>query len=948
MHCISILLYGTIFNTLCTLFHMIMTNFVKTLNKKTQMSRLFSSCLVLTLILTLCCCTESKIYKIGVSQCSQDDWRMKMNDEINREIMFHEDAVVEIRSADDSNAKQIDDIKYFVENGFDIIIVSPNEAAALTPIIKEVYESGTPVVIFDRNINGDTYTARIGVDDEGLGKSAAHYAQHLLGKGANAIEIFGLKGSTPAEGRHNGFVKEFESLGGNLLASVPGNWNKEDAVPVVDSLLRLYPDVDLIYAHNDRMAIGASEVARNLGRDNIRIIGIDAAPNIGIQAVADSIIDATFLYPTEGHRIIRTALAILKGEPYDKETILPVSSAVDLSNADILLLQNEALKEETRKMELLKASIDDYWAQHSSQTSLFYASIAIIVLLFGVGFLLLRAYWQRSKHQKELMAQNKLLEEERDKQKLLNEQLQEATQSKLMFFTNVSHDLRTPLTLISEPVAQLAAAGNLTTQQHTLIKIADKNVRILQRLINQILDFRKYENGKLNVRLSEVDFSKSIHDWMESFYAIARKRDIKLTLSGSYVGKPLPLAIDPEKIERVFFNLLSNAFKYTPDNGSITVSYECDDTALTLKVADTGEGISERDLGNIFDRFYQVDRVHPKGSGIGLSLAKAFVELHGGSIAVESELNKGSVFTVTLPVRHVAESTTDVGKAIGHSDVDAELETIESDIAFDADRPLVLIVDDNKDIRKLVGELLNADYNIITASNGKEGIRLAAKYVPDLIICDVMMPVMDGLECCRRIKNEVSTSHIPVLMLTACSMDEQRAQGYDSGADGYLSKPFNSTVLKARCSSLISNRKRIKELWLSSPVSKISNKAADTPSSEKPIPSNDIDNEFYNRFLDIFQEEMGNASLNVDAIASKMGLERSQFYRKIKALTNYAPVELIRRLRLQRGRALLTGTDKTISKIAYEIGFSTPAYFTKCYRDAYGETPTEARNNLTR
>ena len=381
-------------------------------------------------------------------------------------------------------------------------------------------------------------------------------------------------------------------------------------------------------------------------------------------------------------------------------------------------------------MELLKASIDDYWAQHSSQTSLFYASIAIIVLLFGVGFLLLRAYWQRSKHQKELMAQNKLLEEERDKQKLLNEQLQEATQSKLMFFTNVSHDLRTPLTLISEPVAQLAAAGNLTTQQHTLIKIADKNVRILQRLINQILDFRKYENGKLNVRLSEVDFSKSIHDWMESFYAIARKRDIKLTLSGSYVGKPLPLAIDPEKIERVFFNLLSNAFKYTPDNGSITVSYECDDTALTLKVADTGEGISERDLGNIFDRFYQVDRVHPKGSGIGLSLAKAFVELHGGSIAVESELNKGSVFTVTLPVRHVAESTTDVGKAIGHSDVDAELETIESDIAFDADRPLVLIVDDNKDIRKLVGELLNADYNIITASNGKEGIRLAAKYVP--------------------------------------------------------------------------------------------------------------------------------------------------------------------------------------------------------------------------
>ncbi len=912
------------------------------------MFRFLPSCLILAIILTLFGCSEEKIYRIGVSQCSQDDWRMKMNDEINREIMFHEDAVVEIRSADDCNTKQIEDIRYFTENGFDIIIVSPNEAAALTPVIKEVYESGMPVVIFDRNINGDTYTARIGVDDEGLGKSAAHYAVHLLGEGANAIEIFGLKGSTPAEGRHNGFTKEFESMGGKVLASVPGNWNKEDAIPVVDSLLKIYPDVDLIYAHNDRMAIGASEVARRLGRDSIRIIGIDAAPNIGIQAVADSIIDATFLYPTEGHRLVRAALAILKNEPYNKETILPLSSAVDLSNADILLLQNETLKEETGKMKLLKTQIDDYWAQHSSQTSLFYASIAIIILLFGVGFLLLRAYWQRSRHQKELMAQNKLLEEERDKQKLLNEQLQDATQSKLMFFTNVSHDLRTPLTLISEPVAQLACADNLTSQQHTLIKIADKNVRILQRLINQILDFRKYENGKLNLRLSEIDFSKSIRDWMESFYAIARKRDIKLSLADYYDDKQLSLAIDSEKIERVFFNLLSNAFKYTPDNGSITVSYECDDDNLIFRVADTGEGISERDLGNIFDRFYQVDRIHPKGSGIGLSLAKAFVELHGGTITVESSLNKGSIFTVTLPIIHVASTTVDVGKAIEHSDVQAELENIDATLTFDDEKPIVLIVDDNKDIQKLVGELLNPDYNIISAANGKEGVLKAAKYVPDLIICDVMMPVMDGLECCRRIKNEISTSHIPVLMLTACSMDEQRAQGYESGADGYLSKPFNSTVLKARCESLIANRKRIKELSMQAFASNAKDKTGPKLPPAKKVLSDDIDNEFYNRFLDIFMAEIGNADLSVDAIASRMGLERSQFYRKIKSLTNYAPVELIRRLRLQQGRTLLTTTDKTISEIAYETGFSTPAYFTKCYRDAYGETPTEARNNLTR
>ncbi len=891
-------------------------------------------------LLSLLGCSEEKTYKIGVSQCSQDDWRMKMNDEINREIMFHEDAVVEIRSADDNNERQISDIRYFADNDFDIIIVSPNEAAALTPIIKEVYERGIPVVVFDRNINGDTYTARIGVDDEGLGRSAAHYALHMLGSEAKAIEIYGLSGSTPAEGRHKGFVGEFEAGGGTVLAGVPGNWNKEDAVQVVDSLLTVYPDVDLIYAHNDRMAIGASEVASRRGRRDIKIIGIDAAPEIGIRAVADSVIDATFLYPTEGHRVLQTALAILKGEPYERETILPVSSAVDLSNADILLLQNENLKQETDKMRLLKTRIDDYWEKHSSQTSLFYASIAIIVLLFGVGFLLLRAYWQRSRHQEELLVQNRLLEEERDKQKSLNSQLQDATQSKLMFFTNVSHDLRTPLTLIAEPVSQLSHADNLTASQLSLMKIADKNVKILQRLINQILDFRKYENGKLGLHLIEADINRSIRDWMESFYSIARKRDIDLRLEAS--DSPMPMAFDSEKIERVFFNLLSNAFKYTANNGKITVSYTAVNDEFILRVADTGEGISERDLGSIFDRFYQAERVHPRGSGIGLSLAKAFVELHGGTISVESTVGKGSVFTVKLPIRHVAESTAEHEKSISAADVDVELDTPEAEISMNPDKPIVLVIDDNSDIRSMVGQLLNNEYNIITASNGKEGVRMAARYVPDLIICDVMMPVMDGMECCRRIKSEVTTSHIPVLMLTACTMDEQRIEGYDNGADGYLSKPFSSAVLLSRCASLIANRKRIKELWHA-------NKLAGETVSSQPVrvPSKDIDNEFYNRFLEIFKTEMGNADLSVDMIASRMGLERSQFYRKIKALTNYAPVELMRRLRLQQGHILLTSSDRTISEIAYEIGFSTPAYFTKCYREAYGVTPTETRNNIS-
>lgn len=904
---------------------------------------IYAAFLLLFFLTAIWSCKESKTYKIGVSQCSQDDWRMKMNDEIEREIMFHEDASVEIRSANDSNQKQINDIRYFADNGFDIIIVSPNESAALTPIIKEIYKKGIPVIIFDRNIIGDTYTARIGVNNEGLGKSAAHYALHLLGKGAKAIEIYGRPGSSPADGRHKGFVEEFTSRGGKVAATVTGNWNKEDALPAVDSILRRNPDINLIYAHNDRMAIGASEVAHRLGRDDIKIIGIDAAPNIGIKAVADSVIDATFLYPTEGYRLIRTALAILKGQPYEKETILPVSSAVDISNADILQLQNETMKEETGKMRILKSQIDDYWAQHSSQTTLFYASIAILILMIGIVFLILRAYWQHKRHQKVLLEQNEELEQQRNAQQELNKQLQEAIQSKLVFFTNVSHDLRTPLTLIAEPVAQLASASNLTPQQSTLIRIADKNVRILRRLINQILDFRKYENNKLSLHLSEIDLGKAIEDWSGSFHELARKRGMKLTVSAADDYQDTTVAVDAEKIERVFFNLISNAFKYTPDGGEIDVRYGISsDGMFTVSVADTGEGISERDLGNIFDRFYQVDRVHPNGSGIGLSLCKAFAELHGGKITVDSTLNKGSVFTVYIPVRHVSEQAEEVHATITQQDVTAELGTVESEVTIDENKPVVLVIDDNRDIQEMLTELLSGTYNVLTASNGSEGIRKAVRYVPDLIICDVMMPVMDGLECCRRLKEEVTTSHIPVLMLTACSMDEQRVQGYDSGADGYLSKPFNAQVLLSRCKSLIENRKRIRELWLT--------ESASTAPKPKPATDikkgKDIDSEFYNRFLEIFQSEMGNTELGIEEIASRMGLERTQFYRKIKALTNFAPVELMRNIRLKQGQHLVKTTDKSMSEIAYEIGFSSPAYFTRCYREAFGETPTETRNKF--
>lgn len=899
-------------------------------------------------------CRQEKKFKIGISQCSQDDWREKMNQEIMREAMFHDNVEIEIRSAHDSNEKQIADIRYFVDNGFDMIIAAPNEAAPITPVIDEVMAKGIPVMIFDRSVNGNNFTAFQGADNDSIGLQAAQYIRSIAGPKARIIEIFGNPGSTPARERHRGFDEGKGDM--TIIGSGQGNWNYDQAYQVAESLLNVHPEADAIFAHNDRMALAASDAASKL-RLKPYIIGIDAAPEIGMKAVSEGKIDATFIYPTEGYRLLRTALAILEGKPYERISELPEASAVDKSNADILLLQNKSLKEETEKIQFLKSQVDTYWNRHSIQTTFLYVTLIILALLFVFMFLFLRSFWKQKQQQKLLVEQNSELEKQRDNEKQLNEQLQEATRSKLMFFTNVSHDLRTPLTLIAEPVRQLSSSTNLSDRQHTLMRIADKNVRILKRLINQVLDFRKYENGHMKPVLTEVDIRNLVTEWTEAFNAVARKRDIKLSLDITGEG-PEHIALDVEKIESVFFNLLSNAFKYTPDNGRIRVSLAFAADSVCISVDDTGRGISADDLSNIFDRFYQVDKVHPNGSGIGLSLAKAFVEMHGGTIEVESEPSKGSIFSVTLPIKHVAKKAVSVESHISDSDIASELDRVyintrvENDENTDnkeddASKPILLIIDDNPDILTLVSSLLSEQYQIITAPNGSEGVRLAAKYVPDLVVCDVMMPVMDGLECCRRIKTEVSTSHIPVLMLTACSMDEQRVQGYEAGADGYVSKPFNSEVLLARCKSLIENRRRIKDV-LKSSYNPVQPDKAEQSKQAPSVPVSEIDNGFYLKFLEIFRQKMSDADINVDSLAAELGLGRSQFYRKIKALTNYSPVELIRNLRLKEARNMLLTTDKTVSEIAYAVGFSTPAYFTKCYREAFAETPSDTRSNLTK
>ena len=882
------------------------------------------------------------IYKIGVSQCSSDEWRDKMNNEMRRELLFHENAVMEIRSANDNNQKQIEDIEYFLDNDFDIIIVAPNEAEAITGAVKKVYDSGVPIIIFDRRVRGDAYTAYIDLDNKGIGRSAAEYAHSLFGNKdtVQLIEITGLAGSTPAEERHSGFIEGLTSYPNcKLMASVSGDWDWGKARNLADSLLSLYPEIKVVYAHSDNMAIGVSHLFKEKGRDDIKILGTDASPGQGIQAIKDGIIEASFIYPTEGHRIIRTAFDILEGKPFEKTVHIPALTSVDKSNAEILQRQYELLNDETQKVILLDEKNDELLSRHKTLRESLTTVIVLAIVLVCILVLLLLVFLRNRRLQKKLADQNKSLEEERDKQKELYLQLNKATNSKLSFFTNVSHDLRTPLTLIYEPLRQLMTRPYLKPEDKSLLKVASKNAEILQRLIDDILDFQKHETGKSELKLSEVKAVNMLREWTEMFRSVANKRHMELNFITDS-DESVTMALDVEKMERVFFNLLSNAFRYTPDNGKITVRCEVRPEELKFSVADTGIGIKEEDLKKIFENFFRAEDIKPKGSGIGLAVTKEFVELHDGEITVDSKHNEGSVFTVTVPVIHTDKNDVTNVATYTTNVVETLLDNIdnEEDMEFLADKPLMLAIDDNSDIRFLIKEMMKEKYNVITASDGKKGVRLAMKYVPDLIICDIMMPEMDGIECCSILKKESSTSHIPVLMLTACKLDEQRIQSYDSGADGFISKPFNGDILISRCENLIKNRNRIKDLFDNTQIS---------PKEEKSNPVNtdskSLENDFYSKFITIIKTQYADSSLSTESIAGKLNLGGAQLTRKIKALTNYTPVEILRNYRLDKARKLLLTTDKNINEITFAVGFSSAAYLTKCFREHFGQTPSELR-----
>ena len=922
---------------------------------------------VAIIVLLTGCAQQPRKFVIGVSQCSEDTWRDKLNDELKMGEYLNDSLIVKLASSNDDNVLQNKQVNQFIDEGVDLLIVSPNQLSAISKAVERAYDKGIPVILYDRKTNSDKYTAFIGCDNYTIGKSMGTFiAQQLQGKG-RIVEISGLEGSSPALERHRGFMDAIKPYPGlQVVASEEGNWKEEGGIQAMKRILKQTQDFDYVFAHNDCLAWGAYVAARQMRvKRNYKYTGVDgmATEGGGLELVRDGIFEASYLYPTKGDEVIALAMKILKHQPYERDNYLS-TSIITQANAALTLMEARDAERQTHNLKTLHKQVNQYLSDYNSQKVMLIGLCLFLFVCLAAAALIFRGYLIKvklnetlAKTNGELKRLNVELGEKNGELKRLNEEVLELTHSRLVFFTNISHELRTPLTLIADPVEMLLEDTGIKGKSRELLKMVQRNALALQQLVSNILDFRKIQNGKMELKLYRFDIVKTLTTWVGDFQLTAERKQIRLHLDVDDLKGSHEMIADQEKISRIVFNLLSNALKYTPAGGEIFVSLKDEGANLRLDVKDTGKGISQDEADKIFERFFQAKGA-ASGTGIGLALVKSFVELHHGEARVESEPGKGSDFIVVIPREQEGDSQVIhndvdiVGNSVNASastgknvvdesvlqyidDGDRSRGKVQQLVSENTNRSTVLVIDDNTDIRQYERTLLQDEYIVLEAADGKEGLAVALKEVPDLVICDVMMPVMDGLEFTKQLKTNTATSHIPVIMLTAKNLEEHRAEGYEHGADSYITKPFHSKVLLARIENLLRQRQLLKNLYQGT-------KEAEKEISEAYL--EDRDKQFLKQLQAIIQKNLSDSEFGVEDMGQQIGLSRVQLYRKVKAMTGSSVVDLLRKARLAKARRLLETRSMSVSEVAYEVGFSAPSYFTKCFKEEYGMLPGDVGN----
>lgn len=727
------------------------------------------------------------------------------------EASMHPEVELQIYDGNNDIEKQIKDIENLIKEKVDVIIVSPIQSKPITEVVEKAMNAGIPILIIDRKIESENYTAYVGADNIEIGRNAANYILlKTTNKTARIIEIKGLSGSSPAYERSLGFnhiLKQNDHL--ELIGSIDGNWEAIAIKKEFENLLKKEKNIDFVFAHNDRMAFGAWEVAKELGLEkNIQFVGVDGlnTSNGGIQLVEKGVLSATVFYPTGGNEAIKLALKIIKNEPFSKSNILN-SIIINPLNAEIIKNQLNKIDEQQEsikaQLNVIKIQEEKYYTQGNMIKTL----AILLIILFSLALYSIYSAVTISRKKKQLELTNQKVVIQRNQIAKHVNVIKKNNEAKFNFFTGISHEFKTPLTLILSAVESLKSDfQNKDKKLRNEVDLIFNNSKRLLRLINQLLDFKKSEDNNFRLKPSKTNiwkFSKAI---FQDFKREAKKRNIDFTITTT--NEDLEIYIDRNLMDKVYFNLLSNAFKFTPNNGKISIAIRDHKNSDNVSIcfSDSGIGIPLGEIQNVFKAFYQGSNNYRNSSGIGLHLSKNFIDLHQGKIEVISK--KGAEFTLTLPKgkSHLNEkdiidepvlNLIDEADYLESEDIILSNKTVE-----DKDKYTILFIEDNIDLLEFIVKKFADEYNVYT-SQGNDAIEQALKIIPDVIVCDLNLPEKNGFEICEILKKDLRTSHIPTIILTAVDDQQSYIKALESGADLYLTKPFNLKVLSQSIKGLL-------------------------------------------------------------------------------------------------------------------------------------------------
>lgn len=872
---------------------------------------------------------EEPVYKIGFSQCADDMWRQIMMVQMEAEVTKYPDVRLATKVSKNSTEDQVSHIRGLIDDGVDLLIISPNESAAsITEIAEDAYDAGIPTIIWDRKIESDKYSTYISADNYQIGRAVGEYVSSILPSGSSILEIAGLAASSPARERHQGFIDVVNGRYG--LKRIDGNWIHDVAKARVEDI-GCYDDIDLVFGHNDDMALAAYDVISAVDKaaaERIKFIGIDAI--VGVDAVLDGRLDASFLYPPGGEFVIETAMKLLRGEAVEKNYVLK-SSIVDITNASTIKMQSEQILDYQRHINSQREDLEAIRASYGILSRSTILLVAVCAVLLTVAVLSFATTRKTLRKNRVLLERNMEIDRKTDDLLAKNRQIELMANQKLQFFTNISHEIRTPLTLIINPLDKIEKSVKDPAVQKD-IRTLRHNARHLLKIVNQILDFRKITNNKMVLSVQETDIVSFTNEIIRYFETYAQSERIVYSFVSDI--RELDLWVDRDKLEQVLINLISNAFKHSKKYGVITVSVTEDVGKAVIEVHDTGTGMDVNTQQHIFDRFYSVGNAQNHGAGIGLHLSKEYVELHSGRLYVESEQGSYTSFFVEIPKGkdHLPSDTVFLSGEPKDEVVELLDDAVNEMLSRKYD-DLVLVAEDDDDIRNYLLEELSENFNVVVAANGYEATQIVLENNVSIVLSDVLMPHINGYQLCRDIKSNIATSHIPIVLLTALTDDSQMVHGIAEGADEYIRKPFNINYLKVKLIRILEERRQLKEAF-----AREFNADKILDVSIKEIPC--ADDVFRDNLVAYMESHYENSDLNIDEMSSSLGLSRVQLFRKIKSNFGLSPTNLLRKFRLRKAALLLKDGRLSVSEVAYMTGFSSPAYFTRCFKDLFGVPPT--------